>query len=278
MILSSGNDQKNYVLIENELVLYEAEKTIKPKKRVNNIYSIFLDNDEKLWLGSDGGLFCLDKGIWKIYDNVLSLVEEHEDVKGSEPTVSYIFKDTEGNTWFNFSNCIVRYDEQKFYLEKAVKWPGPPFQDSKGTIWIGYREGVFQYKDGEWDQFENSDGMEDVFEPSRIGEDRDGNIWYLSRLKLPSAKGGKIYKYDGSSWESFTIDKKGSIFDLYIDSNGDPWCATINGAFKYQEKEWVEMHSLNFTTNYLSIFEDSRGDLWFGADSFTGRLDRYTPE
>jgi ligand-binding sensor domain-containing protein len=49
------------------------------------------------------------------------------------------------------------------------------------------------------------------------------------------------------------------------DRNGNIWIASWEGIFRYDGKSFVNMTSKVSTSRFLSILEDSKGNLWFGS-------------
>ena len=278
MVFYSKKDNKNYIIKNNSLELYSGTKVVEPKKPIIQIYSIFVDSNNKLWLGHwKGELFCLDDGKWIVYENIKNIKNQSNAPKGVYQ-INLINEDNSGNIWFCLNNCIVKYNASEFILEQKVKGAKSFLLDSKNNIWIGYYGGILKYNNEKWQKFENNNGLDDVPRAGRIIEDEKGYIWYCALMNLFNFKGGNIYKYDDNSWKDYPVDKKGQINDLYLDKNGTLWCATMSAIYKFENNTWVLIReSESRTIVYQSIFEDTRGNLWFGMGSFKGRLEKYSP-
>ncbi len=95
-----------------------------------------------------------------------------------------------------------------------------------------------------------------------IIEDKAGQIWF--------ATFDGLYKYDGSSFDNVSRDDIYSrCFSVLEDKSNNLWLGTIgSGAYHYDGRIFK-----NFTTDHgligneiVCIYEDKKGDLWFGAN------------
>ncbi len=148
------------------------------------------------------------------------------------------------------------------------------FQDSKGFIWIGTRQGLNKY-DGYkitvyQDEPEDSTSLngDEVF---IVHEDENGDVWVGTNNALnkynPNADNFKSYQYDPSS----TIRYFNGVFDIYQDSKGNFWIGaafrgltTFNRETEQFEQVSIE-ESIDQTDPYavFSFAEDKDGNLWY---------------
>jgi ligand-binding sensor domain-containing protein len=118
--------------------------------------------------------------------------------------------------------------------------------------------------------------------PNRITrniiQDKKGNIWIASW--------DGIFRYDGKSFTNITKDiSSARFFDVLEDIKGNFWFSTVgSGVYYYDGKSFQNFTSystgLDFTNkqglgnNRVScIYEDKRGNVWFGTDSGVSRYD-----
>jgi ligand-binding sensor domain-containing protein len=277
MIFQSGETGKNYIIKEGELIAYK-ETNLPKGKPVIRIKIVYRDQENRIWFGEwKGELYCIDNGIWSYHNDIKEIENQKNSPKGNND-LSLMFEDSKGNFWIALNNCILKKSGAAFTIEQEVGATSSVFEDSKGNLWFGYGRGILQYSKGSWTKFEESNGLEEIKVGGRIYEDEKGNIWYCAALNPFNFKNGNIYVFDGNSWSSRGVDQKNKIFDLYRDSRDNFWVAGADGIYKFKNNAWSLEKESPGSTNILSIFEDSQGDLWFGTGSFKGKIVRYTPD
>jgi ligand-binding sensor domain-containing protein len=106
-----------------------------------------------------------------------------------------------------------------------------------------------------------------------IIEDRTGNLWF--------GTDAGISKYDGKNFTQFS-EKEGLVSNMvsiiYIDSKGVFWVGTWGGVSQFDGTKFTDFTiphpSIESTPNEgtkdwtTSIFEDSKGNIWFGRDGY----------
>jgi len=277
MIFQSGETGKNFIIKEGELIPFN-EINLPKGKPVIRISSMYRDKENRIWFGEwKGEVYSIDDGIWSYHNDIKEIADRKNSPKGIYQ-VNLMFEDSKGNFWIALNNCIVKKSGASFSIEQEVKATRSVFEDSKGNIWFGYAGGILRYSNGSWTKFEESNGLDEIKTAGRIYEDEKGNIWYCAMLNLFNFKDGNIYVFDGTRWSPKPVDKKNRIFDLYRDSRNDFWVAGIDGIYKLKNNAWVLEKESPSKTSYRSIFEDSKGNLWFGTGSFKGKIERYTPD
>lgn len=207
-----------------------------------------------------------------------------------------IFQDKKGNLWFGTNNDgICRYragQEQPLdYFLKGTAVRGM-LEDERG-IWFATSRGIFlcaaNTESDNKPLFTNltvRDGLPDDGVWS-VCKDKNGIIWF-------GTEEGAC-RYDGKTFTSFPlpvpevkeyptgIQRAKIIWDIEEDKNGDIWFATYGGLYRYDThlgtpagNGMLQTDSRPALTNYkakeglgtdfvFSIFEDKKGDLWFGT-------------
>lgn len=163
-------------------------------------------------------------------------------------------------------------------------------QDKNGNLWFGTTgEGVYRYdarlngKAGQgklFTQFTEKDGLSDNNVWAML-EDRLGNIWFGTN------KG--ISRYDGKtiSMVSMSLNKNGNLFtntssnnavwNIMQDKNGIIWFGTDSGIYCYNGKTFSRfldkpgiINKSKLTLKSVQcMFEDKKGNLWFGSGPMT---------
>ena len=157
------------------------------------------------------------------------------------------------------------------------------FQDSKGFLWFGTRNGLNRYDGYSFEVFQNDLADSSTISNNNIGsivEDRNGNIW------IATENGLNCYNYHSNSFSHFfkSNQKNGishnKIGSLHFDRKGRLWIGTEQGLDLFDaEKRTFSKTTLDgilFNNRILSILCDSYGSLWVGTLN-TGLI-QYQPE
>lgn len=160
------------------------------------------------------------------------------------------------------------------------------FKDSRGDIWISFRNIGLCYLNAQTGAFE-------LFQPDHknpnsipntnilyIMEDQKGDVWLatggdgLSRI-TPATR--QIINYKHEAGNANTISHN-DVYSLFQDSKGQIWIGTkagldqldpLTGAFKHFPAKQTDINDI-----IMSLQEDDQGFLWLGAGSSLHRFDR----
>lgn len=229
----------------------------------NTIFSLLVARDGTLWIGTAEGLAS-----WK--DGKLTQYAELAD--------RHIFKllqDREGTVWA--SGGAVPVGRLCAIRESSVQCFGDDgslgrvafnlYEDSKGNLWAGVKDGVWRWKPGPPTFFSlpgEADGIQ------CLGEDEDGTL-------LVGWDGG-IHRIVNGKPEAYTIPGiKGPIRArrMLRDRDGALWIGTFNRGIVHVHEGRADVFGLS---NGLSgeaastFFEDREGNVWVTTDS---GLDRF---
>ncbi|WP_195472262.1 hybrid sensor histidine kinase/response regulator transcription factor [Bacteroides xylanisolvens] len=194
------------------------------------------DRYGNVWVGTDhSGLYCvnIETKQWKQYTHTSG------DVNGlSHETVTDITEDANGDMWVaTLGGGVCIWDRKKTEFRYAVAGKGAwslltnsvnsLYQDDAGSMWVGTRNGIHFY---------NSLMM-------------------------------KFNKYDVKDWDEQSED--GCIFSILKDRAGRILVKGRNELISFDEKTNEAMVVDFVKPQYekvrkLVMFEDSKGDLWFG--------------
>lgn len=204
----------------------------------NWVRKLFLDKNNKLWIGTNKGIVVINSS-GKIENTYLT----GPDFEDRENEIWEIFQDFDGNIWVGtylgglmeyfpetdvFKNIELKNDNTRAQTVRAI------IQDKRGDYWFGTRGGLF-FMD------------------------------HVNHL---------ITEYQFEQNNNFSLIHN-SVLDLFIDHKGDLWVGTRNGlsylnfdkqAFGYLMANDYMPQTLNNGEVY-AFWEDDRERLWVGTES-----------
>lgn len=146
------NEQEFYLATRNGLMQIngsQEKQFLSSNKEGNNIYSLYLDTNNKLLLGTNDGLYTLGND---------SIIKPNSNYPGISDPIYFIIQDTLKNIWFGTNNGVLKWDGKN--LKRYNKSDGlagnetnraAGFVDSNGNVWIGTDEGLSMYTGNELD-------------------------------------------------------------------------------------------------------------------------------
>jgi len=142
----------------------------------NIVQAIYQDSDGRAWVTSHSG------GIHKLHDNQeIERVDVPERFQSAE--FIGIFEDSSGNIWFSTTSTgILKLDRDDNLIGYSIHH-GPSseivfsmYEDPEGSIWAGTNEGLLVLKNGDFELFNQSNGLQFNGIFSMI-EDDYGYLW-----------------------------------------------------------------------------------------------------
>lgn len=244
------------------------------------IASIFEDSERNLWIGTwDGNLHLYDRRTDTFsrfadpeYTGLVSILEEEN-----------------GNLILGFNWLGILYFDKK----RKKLWKGPLtdliygnkitklFHDQADNIWIGTKNGLFQYPKGEerlktFPVAPLQEGQLNAKVITDIYEREPGVIWIAT-----DGGGINVYQAADSSFSVFpVVDQtyglaRRSVTTIFVDRTGRLWLGTSNGGLAQQEmyRKRIDHHVYekgNETglsgASVIALFEDSDNGIWVGLD------------
>ncbi|OQY27891.1 MAG: hypothetical protein B6244_09070 [Candidatus Cloacimonetes bacterium 4572_55] len=258
-----GIDLNKVSLTRQKFALYRSDPNKPEGMPTSSAWSIFKEKDQTLWIGTSEGLSRLDEKTkkWKTYTN--------------SSDISYGIKD--------------------FYFSRI-------FKDSKDRIWLNGRSSGLCSYNPQTDSFKSypyitSDGRTlTQYSASGIYEDRDGAIWVCvaNFLNLFHPETGLFTRYPIYKTPGDTASSRVFPGVIVEDSEEILWLGSRSGLYGFdktaREVTYAFHHNPKDVNSLsdnvvMSVFEDSRGDLWAGTwaglnklDKETGKFTRYTQE
>ncbi len=248
----------------------EAEELISLKLPYNLLFkdpvtALVLDNTERLWVGTAGGLYRFDGGSWKVFDREEGFTMLTEAAKVT-PTVQdtlkldslKIVKDSTRLDTLKIAEPSV---DHPLFIKKAITSLA-----MKGTsLWIGTDDGLFEYKKSSIlrrgqnllpSQYITAiTTHENIDEIYAAVKDKG-----LARYTPPKTSGGT------AKWKIYTTADgllDSSISQLVLDKFGHVWAAHKNGVSHFSLTAWEKIRFKKQEVHSLALDEDNH--IWIGT-------------
>jgi ligand-binding sensor domain-containing protein len=230
---------------------------LKPELSKNQVTSMTVDNENNLWICTDGSGVCRYNGTtFTYYDEKSGLVNDY---------VRSVCIDKNGNVWFGTRGGICFYDGKKFRtIDPDITQPHNVSQiikDKNQNLWFcTYGEGVFSYDFKIFTEFTEKDGL--ILDWIRSAtQDNSGNFWFASK--------NGVSKFDGKKFLNF--DKTNGLFYPNIntvmqDNEGKVWFGTDGkGVLKFTGETFVSYTTQDGLSSdiIMAVTEDGQHNLWF---------------
>ena len=228
----------------------------------NFIFSLLVSRDGTLWIGTISGLAS-----WK--DGKVTQYPELAD-----RNIFKLLEDREGTIWVSGGSvaggrlCAIRSGSVQCFgdgnLGRAVF---NLYEDSKGNLWAGVKDGLWRWKPGP-PQFFSLPGEPDGIQC--FGEDTDGTLLVGWNSGLHRFVNGKI--------EPFTLpgrDGQVRARRMLRDRDGSLWIGTFNQGIVHVHQGTTDVFGLPdglSGESATTLFEDREGNIWVASG---GGLDRF---
>jgi signal transduction histidine kinase/ligand-binding sensor domain-containing protein len=271
-----------------------------PFARVNVLHE---DRQGRLWVGSGSGLYRREPD--GRFAAVTSPGSGERRVSGF---VVSIFETPTGRLWVATTSSLIRIEgdavtvtgrQEGFPAARAAQ----VIEDRDGNVWIGTEAGLVRYRDGRFVTFDQRDGLPDA-KVTAIFEDREGSLWvgtkggglaqFTDRTLVTAARP----TMDDDQVESVAEDDEGDVWvgtrahgavrwkdgrpttfttaDQLPDNRvaavlptgpGEVWLGTAHGLARWRQGHLDSPIDQKIAVS--SLFRDSKGTLWIGADNGT---------
>jgi ligand-binding sensor domain-containing protein/signal transduction histidine kinase len=213
--------------------------------------------DRYLWIGTTGGLLRFDGARMVLFDrdntpafsdnNVFSLSVSSDDA---------LWIATEGGGLIRYKDGAFRaFSRKDGLLNDFVR---TVYQDTKGQIWIGTDNGLFQFREDGIVRIDNRNGMPAIAVHA-LHEDGQGRLW---------AGGSKLLCISGSSYQEYRLVEEGSqnrVKSITQTRDGTMWVGTIGGLYNMGpgSNSFGKVKETSGTVRFLKEISD--GTLWIGT-------------
>ena len=238
-----------------------------PNQNVN----CFFVSDKQIWVGTNVGLYYLDK------ENSKYIAAKQ--IFPYRTKINKIFEDVDGNLLIGTStHGLFKYDEKSGELKDLLDVEVSCIhKSSDGLIWLGTTElGVYCLKNDEIvAKFNKSAGLAHNVVRD-ITEDKQGRIWIGTFLGLSILDPKKriFTNYYQSDKKPYSLSHN-SIYTLFKDQEGSIWIGSYFGGvniynpqtniFRYFISETDQNKSINYRV-VGSMLEDDNKNLWIATE------------
>ena len=196
------------------------------KNDETSVQSIFEDENGKMWIGVNGGIFIAENGH-------AEMLPESEGYH-----VYSIQQDRGGNVWAATNRGILRFNDYKlsyFYTPKdglPNEFMTVIHEDSQGNLWFGGLGGLSQFKNGKFINYTSKEGLTGNYVRS-IYEDAEGTLWIGTYDEgLSRFKDGHFVNYNTENGLS-----NNGVFAIEEDARGNFWISSNVGIYRVKRQE-----------------------------------------
>lgn len=191
------------------------------------ITCVYEDRGGRLWIGSDDGLWYLDRGRFVRWTTPPGLLER---------PVRWMHQDAAGVYWMATDAGLVRWQDGRF--RRYTKQDGLAddrttlvFEDRTGALWIGGYRGLTRLHDGRFTAYREADGFIGNWVRA-IHEDGHGVLWV-------GTYDGGLYRLEHGRLTRYTRDDglhDNGVFQILDDGLGHLWMGSNRGIYRVSHR------------------------------------------
>ena len=291
-------DEFGKVLIASDRGLFQLTNSDNQTKLItisNNPFSVLLSIKGYLWAGSSNGLFCFEnKSATVLPKQINQFVYDpnNPDLSLSKNQVKSLCVDRMGILWVGLNGGGVNKFDPHVKVFRHLKKNSDAssisndkvraiFEDSNKTLWIGTEGGGLNVstKNNQYNDFKKLTKLKKIY---ALAEVKEGNT---KKLLIGGESGIGLYELDITSPNGISdanmkemTEVNQSVFSILVDSHKNIWLGTYNsGVHRWlaTNKPGVYIKDVlienpndpsSISNNIIrSIYEDYKGNIWFGT-------------
>ncbi|PCJ96278.1 MAG: hybrid sensor histidine kinase/response regulator [Flavobacteriaceae bacterium] len=293
-----GTENDGLILINLEGVVlkkYLHKKTEENSLLSNSIWALYLDKNERIWVGFYGKGVAVHDRLYDKFQNFESISTNVNSLESS--SVTGIAQDNLGRFWFSTdgggidvfnpkTNTFTKINKNnKEYVDGLTSdYLQTIFIDSKQNVWVGsWKNGLFLLKNNtkKFINYTKENTTNGTWSNSILSfaEDSKGIIWMGSHYGGLVSFNPDTQKFTHHDSKPFLEKNFQSLFTrkLIVDVNDQIWIGSSKGLYKVSIKDDVyTIESLDglmvaatkkgiASNHILSIYECSNGFIWTGT-------------
>lgn len=226
----------------------------------DNIWAVFCDSRDRIWLGTSTGLAIYENGKFKTFPSYNGLDDDK---------IYHIAEDLLGNIWIATANNGVSVYDGSTFKSYSIN-DGLGFSEcnriycqKNGTVWIGsFGYGLTRYKNGKFERV----GTKENFKADYVFDmesRKEGGFYILTELGL--------YEYNSETFALINpvdFDYTRSS-DLMTDNNSSIWISTYGlGVYEIAENKTTRFDKTNGLSveDVICLYKDNTGNIWMGTN------------
>ena len=223
----------------------------------NTVLSIFEDDAQQVWIGTQEGMVRLSK-------TPVSVLPLPGD---TDPDIGTVSSDPNGTIWAVSSGVFAIRDG----VARPYKFPHVPdvpirnvYRDRSGDLWIGTDgSGAYRITHGRVIHYDAPKRLVNNFVRAFL-QSKDGAMWIATDEGVSRISGGGTQNYQVRNGLAYFSTRA-----LFQDSNGDIWIGTDHGLSHLHAGAFVHDAATAALAEekVWSILQDSNKALWFGTRS-----------
>lgn len=297
LLCGTENDGLFHISGDGEILKrYEATKNDTSSILSNSIWSLYLDKDERIWLGYyNKGVSVYDK-LYDKFNEIQSIPQNPNSLQ--HVSVAAIEQDPNNKLWIGMDGggidildkkanefIHINPSSNKPYSGLTSNYIEALLIDSKGNLWAGsWDKGLYYLKKGSkrFINYTIESTSKDLGSNTilTLDEDSDGTIWigsYNNGLYSFDSKREEFTHYD---YGDFLLNRLTDIEvrKILVDRNDNIWLGTEVGLYKIEKGNNGELSIMpqkgkmpkgfnnhNSSDNILSLLESEDGSIWIGT-------------
>jgi len=204
-------------------------------------------------------------------------------------TIMAMVRTHDGFLWITTDGGLVRFDGVRFRVFDKTNTPALPstnfsfsalMESNDGALWVGTVDGgVIRYKDGRFENISARDGLpsNDVL---RIDQDSSGVIYIFTDPGLSKWIGGKLLRVAPQPNSPFNAYLRSNVAQIGFD--GSRWGLWRTEGLRLERFAYGAWNAFPLPPGMKSpgelrirsIYEDSRGSIWYNAFGYHGQYFR----
>ena len=296
LLIGSENDGLFHLSSSGALIkTYLYNKADKNSIRSNSIWSLFVDNNQRIWMGYYNNGVVVSDHLFDKFDNIESVENNPNSLQTG--SVTGIVKDANDKLWitmdgggidvFDIKTSKVDHinrSNDKTYSGLTSNHIQAIYIDSKKNIWAGsWDNGIYILKDGSKKitniNIKNSNGKLLSNAILSIAEDNEGVIWigtFYTGVYTFNPKTNVLTHHNSKEFVKHGINTS-DVRKILVDIDGSIWLGTTTGLFKINNKEGKlsissfvkpmakSNNNQRSSTHILSLYESTDNYIWIGT-------------